>query len=42
MEAVKASANQYDNPDNELGYGIPDFMKAYEILKGGKERVVRP
>ncbi len=43
MEAIKESANQYNNPDNELGYGIPDFLKAYEILKGGgKNRIIKP
>lgn len=26
------SGNQYDNPDNELGYGIPNFQTAYENL----------
>lgn len=40
MDAIKESAHQYDNPDNQLGYGIPDFLKAYEILKGS--RPVRP
>ena len=32
--AIEDSASQADNPDNELGYGIPDFYKAYQILKG--------
>ncbi len=40
MEAIKASAHQFDQPDNELGYGIPDFLKAYEILK--TEKQIRP
>jgi subtilisin family serine protease len=33
IEAVLKSASQYDDPDNELGYGIPDFQKALELLK---------
>ena len=32
MEAIRQSANQYKKPDNKLGYGIPDFQKAYELL----------
>ncbi len=31
---IEDSADQADNPDNELGYGIPDFYKAYQLLKG--------
>lgn len=33
------SASQYDKPDNNLGYGIPNFSKAYlgEILNIGSE-----
>jgi serine protease AprX len=31
---ILRSSSQYENPDNLLGYGIPDFSKAYfgEIL----------
>lgn len=46
------SASQYENPDNRIGYGIPDFEKAYEIAeldkliaslkKQGKDVVVFP
>ncbi len=46
------SASQYENPDTRVGYGIPDFDKAYEIAeleqliaslkKQGKEVVVFP
>jgi serine protease AprX len=32
MDAVRRSASQYSTPDTELGYGIPDFMLAHEIL----------
>ncbi len=34
MDAVRKSGSQADAPDNELGYGIPDFLKAYQLLKG--------
>lgn len=30
--AIQQSASQYNNPDNYLGYGIPDFKKAYYLL----------
>ena len=36
MDAVRQSGNQADAPDNELGYGIPDFLKAYQLLAKGK------
>ncbi len=32
IEALKASASQHDNPDNYMGWGIPDFMKANALL----------
>jgi len=32
-QAILESANQYIKPDNEMGYGIPDFEKAYEFLQ---------
>ncbi len=32
IEAIKESASQYGNPDNYMGYGIPDYMKANGIL----------
>lgn len=37
-EAIIKSANRYENPDLEYGYGIPDFARAYFILseKTGK------
>ena len=31
-EAIKQSANNYSSPNNEYGYGIPDFEKALGIL----------
>ncbi len=32
MSAVERSASIYPNPNDSIGYGIPDFGKAYEIL----------
>ncbi len=32
--AIEESATQAKDPDNVLGYGIPDFYKAYRFLKG--------
>ncbi len=29
MELILSHGNQYDNPDYELGYGVPDFYAAY-------------
>jgi serine protease AprX len=31
-QAIKQSASQYENPDEMLGYGIPDFILANNIL----------
>ena len=30
IELLHRSSNQYKHPDTELGYGIPDFYKAYK------------
>ena len=32
IEAIQQSASQAFSPDNELGYGIPDFGRAWELL----------
>ena len=32
IKAVKDSGHQAENPDNELGHGIPDFLKAHRML----------
>ena len=32
IEAVRKSGNRYAQPDDVFGYGVPDFMKAYELL----------
>jgi subtilisin family serine protease len=32
IEAVKKSCSIYNHPDNRIGYGIPDFKKAFDDL----------
>lgn len=32
MDAIRRSASQFENPDSLLGYGIPDFQAAYNML----------
>lgn len=32
MDAIRKSGSQYAKPDSALGYGIPDFLTAYNIL----------
>jgi hypothetical protein len=32
--AIEQSASQYTNPDTLLGYGIPDYCKALQLLTG--------
>ncbi len=32
--AIERSASQYTHPDNDLGYGIPNFREAYLMLVG--------
>ena len=32
MQAVRASASLFDQPNDSMGYGIPDFMRASELL----------
>lgn len=34
MEAVRASAHLFNNPTDQMGYGIPNFQTAYNILNG--------
>jgi serine protease AprX len=31
-EGIEASASKFDDPDTLMGYGIPDFSKAFNIL----------
>ncbi len=48
FRAIEQSASQADAPDTELGYGIPDFFKAYMMLSdritplGGEQIFIRP
>lgn len=32
MQAVRECSNRFDTPDNKNGYGIPDFVKAMDLL----------
>lgn len=32
LDAIRSTASQANNPDNELGYGMPDFTAAYRYL----------
>ncbi|MBP8823496.1 MAG: S8 family peptidase [Flavobacteriales bacterium] len=36
MAAIRQSASQHANPDNDLGHGIPDFWRAH-LLLGGRD-----
>lgn len=33
IAAIQQSASQYTSPDHSIGYGIPDFLIAYELLE---------
>ena len=37
IEAIELCGNQASRVDNKLGYGIPDFYKAYLLLNGSHE-----
>jgi len=34
MQVIRESAHLYNNPTNQMGYGIPNFQQAYGILHG--------
>jgi subtilisin family serine protease len=34
IDAIRKSSNMADSPNNQYGYGIPDFCKADQLLKG--------
>jgi hypothetical protein len=36
MNAIQLSGSKAEKPANDLGYGIPDFWKATQILSGKK------
>jgi len=38
MDAIKKSASIYAHPNDSLGYGLPDFFIARQILQLGNER----
>ena len=31
LDLIRKSGHQFDSPDNELGYGIPNYIRAYEL-----------
>jgi subtilisin family serine protease len=33
MQIMKESASQFNSPDNDLGYGIPSFVRAVELAR---------
>lgn len=39
IKAVQKSSSIYDHPDNRIGYGIPDFKKAYDDLN--QQRILK-
>lgn len=39
FRAVEQSSNQYSTPDDALGYGIPDYWKAFTLLRGNSDPV---
>lgn len=41
MEAVRQSAHLYPKWNSSFGYGVPDYEKAYRLLKGGASVVER-
>jgi serine protease AprX len=42
MDAIRQSSSRYSNPDEEYGYGIPDFAFADRILKRNLVEVEQP
>lgn len=32
MESIQSAGNHADNPNDEMGWGIPDYMEAYSLL----------
>ncbi|MBN8788145.1 MAG: S8 family serine peptidase [Terrimonas sp.] len=37
LEAVRKSSNQYNNPDDKKGYGIPNMHVAYTLLQNKRD-----
>jgi len=40
MELIRKSSSQYFTPDSILGYGIPDYAKAFEIMNNYPEKTL--
>ncbi len=40
ITAIKMSSDRYNNPNNTFGYGIPDYLKAYNILAAKPENKI--
>jgi subtilisin family serine protease len=36
IQLIRESSNQYQRPDVQLGYGIPDFIKSYNAAKNNE------
>lgn len=39
IDLIEQSGNQFNNPDNELGYGIPSYERAREIQESRQEPI---
>lgn len=42
MQAIRESASQYATPDENLGFGIPDYMAAYDLLDAATIHSISP
>ncbi len=42
LSAVRASSDQFKNPDDRYGYGLPDFEKAYQLLLLKRNSALNP
>jgi len=40
IDLIQKSAHQYNAPDSLLGYGIPNFRKAYTDIQGNQEQTL--
>jgi subtilisin family serine protease len=41
-QRIREAADRYNNPDEQYGYGVPDFKKAYETVLGlDKENLIQ-
>ncbi|UZR94967.1 S8 family serine peptidase [Chondrinema litorale] len=37
LDTIKSISSQYENPDNELGYGVPDFRRLSTVLSASDQ-----